>query len=145
MKSILIFLWIQAAMASLSFAEAYMEGRNAGDHGKVGWKFSLLKNWRFSAYHVWVFGIMLPLFLTLPLVIGGWNSHLFGLLLSAYIFGLVLEDFLWFLVNPVVSLRDWNSTFVDYYPWFRLGRFEFPVLYLVGIAASIGTWFLFRG
>ena len=130
-------------MAALSFAEAYMEGRNAGDHGKAGWKIALLKNWRLSAYHVWIFGVMLPLFLALPLVVGGWDSRLFGLLLSSYLMGLVLEDFLWFVVNPVVSFKEWNSTFVDYYPWFHLGRFEFPVLYPIGMAASVLVWFLF--
>jgi len=38
MSVLLIFIWIYAAMIATSFWEAYIEGRNYWDKGKLGWK-----------------------------------------------------------------------------------------------------------
>jgi len=92
MNVLLIFAWIYAAMIALSFVEAYVEGRNPWDKRKVGWKLKFGK-FVFSGYHFFLFVIMLPLFFTLPLVIYGWDTKLFGILASAYFSGLVIEDF----------------------------------------------------
>lgn len=145
MRTILIFLWIWAAMIAMSFWESRVEGRNAWDKGKLGWKIRFRKNLSITAYHFYVFGVMWPLLLTLPLVIYGWNLKLFGILVSAYFSGMVLEDFMWFVVNPVVKLKEFNPEFVNYYPWIKIGKFQIPLLYITGVAIAILSWlFIWR-
>ena len=75
----------------------------------------------------------------------GFSWRLFGILLSAYSSGLILEDFFWFVVNPKFSLRDFNSKKVKWYPWIRIGKVEFPSFYLVSLSVSILSWVLFWG
>ena len=142
MKVLLIFTWIYAAFIAMAFWEAYAEGRNAWHKGKLGWKIKLGKYY-FSAYHFYLFVAMMPLLLSLPLIVYGWNSELFGILVSAYFSGLVLEDFIWFIVNPSVKLKEFYSSFSDYYPWIKVSRKKIiPLSYVLGIAIAILSWIL---
>ena len=113
MNTLIIFIWVYAAMIAMSFWEAYVEGRNAWDKKKLGWKLNIGK-FVLHSYHFYAFWIMWPLALSLPLVIYGWDTRLFGILLSAYFSGMVLEDFFWYVVNPVVKLKELWSDFSDY-------------------------------
>lgn len=146
MPTLLIFIWIYAAMIAMSFWEAYVEGRNAWDKEKLGWKIKFGKKFVLSAYHIYIFGIMWPLVLTLPLVIYGWDTKLFGIILSAYFSGMVIQDFGWYVVNPVVKLKEFWSDFTDYYPWIKInGKKIIPWGYIVGIIIAVLSWyFLWR-
>jgi hypothetical protein len=146
MNTILIFIWIYGAMIALSFIEAYAEGRNSWDKRKVGWKIILPGGYKFLGYHFFLFLVMIPLFLTLPLVVYGWNKELFGILLSAFFSGIVIEDFVYFIVNPVVKFKEFFSEFTDYYPWIKIrGKKIIPVGYIIGITLAILSWyFLWR-
>jgi hypothetical protein len=145
MNTILIFVWIYAAMIAMSFWESYVEGRNAWNKHKLGWSIKLTKKYCLPAYHVYVFWVMWPLLITLPLVIYGWDTRLFGILLSAYTSGMVLEDFMWFVVNPSVKLSEFNPKFAGYYPWIKIGKFHIPAFYVVGIAISLLSWYFIWG
>jgi hypothetical protein len=128
-------------MISMSFWEAYVEGRNPWDKNKLGWKIKMGK-FCLPAYHFYVFWIMWPLLLVLPLAIYGWDARLFGILLSAYLSGMVLEDFGWYLVNPAVKLREWFTDFSDYYPWIKIGGKKIvPAGYILGILGAILSWY----
>ena len=139
MDIFLIFIWIYAAMIANSFWEAYVEGRNAWDKKKLGWKIKI-KNYTLTAYHFFLFCVMWPLILSLPLIIYGWDTKLFGILISAYFSGLVLQDFMWFVVNPAVKLSEFNPKFVNYYPWLKIGKLNIPWFYLIGPLISILSW-----
>ena len=145
MQPLPIFLWIYAAMIAHSFWEAYVEGRNAWGKGKLGWKIQI-GGFTLTAYHFFLFWVMYPLLLTLPFVAYGWDSRLFGIILSAFASGLVLQDFMWFVVNPVVQFKELFSEFTDYYPWVKIGgRKIIPAMYLAGIVVALGSWvFLWR-
>src|SRR3989338_9574372 len=140
-----IFAVVWAAMIAHSFWESSVEGRNAWDKNKYGWKIRFAKNLSLTRYHFWLFVIYLPLILiVLPLVVAGWSKELFGVLASAYFSGMVIEDFFWFVVNTEISFKDsWNPYFASYYPWLVIGRFKIPTLYIVGVALSIIFWFIF--
>lgn len=127
-------------MIANAFWEAYVEGRNPWDKRKVGW---ILKIGKFTlpGYHFYLFLVMWPLLLSLPLVVYGWNTRLFGILLSAYSSGLILEDFMWFVVNPEVKFSEFNSNFANYYPWLKIGRFEIPMGYIVGLTIAVLSWY----
>ncbi|WP_406657423.1 hypothetical protein V7O62_02400 [Methanolobus sp. ZRKC2] len=143
MNIYLIFAWIWGAMIATAFWEAYVEGRNAGNRGKFGWKIRFSKNITLTAYHFYLFFVMWPMLLTLPLIVNGWDTRLFGILLSAYFSGLVIEDFTWFIVNPVVKFSEWNPKFVNYYPWVKIGKGYLPLMYITHLAAALISWRLF--
>ncbi len=146
MNIFLIFVWIALAMVAMSFWEAYAEGRHSWNKNKLGWKIKLRGNFVLSAYHFYLFGVMLPLLLTLPFVIYGWDTRLFGVIVSAYFLGTIIEDFGWYVVNPVVELKEFWTSFSDYYPWLRIkGQKIIPVGYILAIAIAILSWyFLWR-
>lgn len=138
-----IFLCVWGAMTALSFVEGYVEGRNPWHHRKLGWQLKLPGGYVYPAYHFYLFIVMLPLFLFLPLVIFGWNTELFGILMSAYFSGMVIEDFVYFIVNPAVKFREFWSDFTDYYPWVKIGgRKIVPLGYPLGIMASFLFWYV---
>ena len=141
--AIIFIIW--GAMIASSFWEAYVEGKHAWDKGKLGWKLHFGKYVVLTAYHFWLFWVMYPLLLILPLVITGFSWSLLGILLSAYASGAILEDFFWFVVNPTFSMKNFNSKKVTWYPWIRIGRIQMPVGYFVGICVSLASWyFLWR-
>jgi hypothetical protein len=142
MNVLLIFCVIYAAMIAMSFWEACVEGRNPWARRKLGWKIKLGKHFVLPAYHFYVFCVMWPLLLLLPLVIYGWNAKLFGILVSAYFSGMVIEDFSWFVVNPKVKLKEFWTHFSDYYPWLKIGNKKIiPWGYIFGIAIAILSWY----
>ena len=82
--------------------------------------------------------------MTLPFIIYGWDLKLFGIIMSAYLSGIVIEDFMWYVVNPVVKLRELYTSFSDYYPWLKIGeRKILPWGYILGIVAALLSWYFF--
>ena len=137
-----IFIVVWLASIAMSFWEAYVEGRNAWDKGKLGWKISI-GGFKLTGYHFFLSYVMWPLLISLPLFIFGWDTRLFGILLSAYISGTVIEDFMWYVVNPVVKVSELNTDFANYYPRFRFGKIKIPAGYFLGIAIAILSWLFF--
>jgi hypothetical protein len=146
MNALIIILVIWASLAAAGFWEAYVEGRNCWHNGKHGWKIKIGK-YLLTAYHFYLFWIMFPLLIfVLPLAVYGWNLRLFGILLSAYFSGIAIEDFCWFLANPVVKLKEFRTDFTDYYPWIKIdGKKIIPTGYIFGFLIAILSWyFLWR-
>jgi hypothetical protein len=128
-----VFAVIWASMIAFGFAESSIEGKNAWDKKKYGWKIKF--GWyKLTRYHFYLFYISIPIMLTvIPLVVSGWSLSLFGTLLSATISGFVIEDFVWFVSNTEISFKkSFNSKFANYYPWINIGKTEIPLLYIVG-------------
>ncbi|HLC86484.1 MAG TPA: hypothetical protein VJG30_04320 [Candidatus Nanoarchaeia archaeon] len=145
MQALYIFAVIWLAMIAHSFWEASVEGRNAWDKNKYGWKWQIAHNISLTRYHFWLFFVHLPLIIIiLPMVVAGFSVNLFGILLSAYTSGLVIEDFFWFVVNTELKFKEsWHPIFASYYPWIVIGKFRIPVIYILGIVLSLLSWFLF--
>ena len=145
MDTLLIFLWIYVAMIATSFWESYVEGKHAWDKGKLGWKIRYKDTVILTAYHFWLFFVAFPMLVFLPIVIYGFDWTLFGILLSAYSSGLIIEDFFWFVVSPVFKLSHFSQKYVKWYPWVNLGVFEVPLYYIFATLISILSWhFLWR-
>jgi hypothetical protein len=144
MSDILILLVIWAGFLGMSFWESSVEGREAWHKKKYGWEIKIGKFVLTTRYHFFLFFVMTPAFLSLPLVIYGWDLRLFGILLSGYFSGLAIEDFGWYLTNTEVKIREFWSKFSDYYPWVRIGKKKIiPVLYIIGFGLAILSWVLF--
>ena len=142
LNNFLIIGYIWLAFIAISFWESSVEGRNAWDKKKIGWKLRVGKYVVLTRYHFWVW-VMMALLLFFPLFIFGWNTRLFGVLLSAFASGWVIEDFFWYVVNPVVKVRELNTNFASYYPRISFGKVKIPVGYFIGIAVAILSWVIF--
>ena len=140
-QTILVFALIWGALIASGIWESYVEGRNAWDKGKLGWKIGS-GSFILTGYHFFLFWVMYPLLLALPFVLTGWNPRLFGIMVSAYATGVIWEDFTWYLANPVVRFGEWFTPFSDYYPWIRIaGKKVIPVAYVVGLIIALISWF----
>ena len=146
MNILLIFILVYAGFIAMSFWESSVEGRNAWDKGKYGWKIKIGKYVILTKYHFFLTYVMLPSFLALPLVTYGWDIRLFGVLLSAASSGIVIEDFFWYVLNPKVKFKEFFSSFSDYYPWIKInGRKIIPRFYILSILIAFLSWyFLWR-
>lgn len=144
MNIILIYVWVWIALFAMSFWEASVEGRKAWDKGKCGFKIKIPLIGMYSTYHIFLALVMLPmLIIGLPLIIGGWNLQLFFILISAFLSGMIIEDFGWYVVNPKVKLKELYTPFSDYYPWLRIGKQKIlPWFYIVGAIISIVLLYL---
>ena len=138
----LIFIWTWLAFIALSYVESAVEGRNAWAKKSIGWKIKFSKHLSLTQYHFFLFWIMIPLLMTLPLVIYGWDLRLFGILASAYFSGIVIEDFFWFIVNPKVKFGEWRTNLTNYYPWIKLKNKKIiPLGYFLGILIALLSWY----
>lgn len=144
MRYALVFMVIILAMVATSFWEAYSEGRNAWHNSKVGWKLKLGK-YVLTGYHFFLFFVMFPALLSLPFIASGWDKKMFLVVASAYLLGIIVEDFFWYVVNPSVGFKEWFTDFSDYYPWIKFkGKKIFPVYYIYAIALLLAVLFVFK-
>lgn len=146
-SDLLITVYIQLIFVSIAFWESYVEGYNAWATGKLGWKvrITFMKKEPITAYHLFLYLITIPMFLALPLLIFGFNWHIFWLLLGNFFLGLVVEDFLWFVVNPVWGgLKNFNSKKVNWHSFVKVGNFEIPDFYIIFILFAILIFVLLK-
>ncbi|PJC80088.1 hypothetical protein CO009_02780 [Candidatus Shapirobacteria bacterium CG_4_8_14_3_um_filter_35_11] len=137
-QEILIFITIQIAMVCWAFWESYMEGDTGWTWNPKWWRIKLPKGYTYTAYHIWAFWIFAPIvFIVLPLISAGFSWRLFWLLTGSYLFGSVIEDFTWFVVNPCYPFSKWNPRDTLWYPWFTIGKFSLPLSYIAKLAISL--------
>jgi hypothetical protein len=142
MSTIVIFGAVWGAMIATSFWEAYVEGKHAWDSGKLGWKIGFGRYVLLTAYHFYLFCITFPLLLSIPLMVAGYSNILLGTLISAYVSGLMIEDFFWFVANPYWGIGRFNPSHVHWYPWIGFGKAKIPLYYLLCIIGSVASWYL---
>ena len=139
---ILFFAFILITSFLLALAEIQIEG-------KFGWA-KKLPTWRkkisigkfkfeITGYHLFFFGGLFAMlqfrFVFQPFTI---KDEL--LTISAYLFMVIVEDFLWFLLNPNYGLRKYNKKFVYWYQTWFLG---FPIIYFFFIPLAILLLFIY--
>ena len=131
---------IWAAMLATAFWESSVEGEDAWNKGKLGWKLRFKKRVIFTSYHFWLFIIMYPVLLCIPLMMN-FSVEFLGIIISGYFSGLVIEDYFWFIANPRFTLKNFNPKDVKWHLWFKVGKFYIPYGYVVGIIIAIASWF----
>jgi len=139
-EALKVFALVWLAMIAIGFWESRVEGKNAWGKKKLGWKLRYKKRVLFTSYHFWLFVVMVPAFLAIPLVLN-FSIELLGIILSAFFSGLVVEDFTWFVVNPVFPFKKFNSKDAKWHIWVKLGKFEIPATYIISILLAIASWF----
>jgi len=136
----LILGYVLLIFASISFWESYIEGKYPWAQKQVGWKIKILNYKTITSYHFFAYIIMVPLFLGLPFIVFGFDLHTFWVFVASYFFGIVLEDFLWFVVNPYYGLKKFNSETVYWHKWIKVRRFEVPDFYVYFLTVGIFIW-----
>lgn len=146
MSDIIILLYILGIFVSIGFWEAYIEGKGGWAKNQVGWRINFKVGFLrrpLDAYHFWSWLIMIPMCLMLPFVMFGWDWHLFWIVVIGFLLGTVIEDFLWFVVNPVFPLRDFKPKKVWWHYWVGFGKFKLPEIYILyPILAALIWWLL---
>lgn len=138
--------WLSIWILAAAFAFAKVEVQIEGEHG---WA-AKLPTWRIekhplldifwggrpiTGYHVWMFLFMAIAF-HFPLVVGrpSWTleARVFGALCVFW----VVEDFLWFVINPAFGIRKFRPAHI---PWHKRWIGPMPVDYLVfgGIGVAL--------
>lgn len=88
-----------------------------------------------AEYHIWMMVVLL-LFFHLPLWFTGWSFWRIELfVLGLFIIFLVLEDFLWFLLNPHYGLKKFKKGQIWWHPKWFLGV---PSFYWTFIPIGVG-------
>jgi hypothetical protein len=142
MNEWLIMVWIWIAFIAAGVWEGAVEGRNAWAKGKTGWKFKI-GFFELTKYHFFLFFIMFPMLLLLPIIIYGWSTRLFGILLSAYAIGVSIEDFAWYAFNTKIKWSDFGPKFAKHYPWLVIGKFRMPTPYIYSIIIAVASYLIF--
>ncbi len=131
-QMLIIFVLVLIAMVAFAYSEAVLEGEEGWARDKKCWRFRYHKNYDYTSYHVITYYILFPiLIILLPIAVAGFSFQLLWLLLSAYLIGSILEDFMWFVFNPVRSFASWNPKDTTWYPWIKIGKFATPLSYFV--------------
>lgn len=93
-----------------------------------GWIVKLMGDRPLTGYHFFM-TIFLIAFVHLPIFFISWNWRLESLLIGFYLGMALIEDFLWFVLNPAYGLKNfrrgkiwwhkkWWGPVPDYYWWF---------------------------
>jgi hypothetical protein len=140
-------LALLGGVAFLSFLFAKVE---IHIEGESGWAASL-PTWRIenhwalewffggralTGYHAWMLAFMLAVFHFPALASWNWSWRLEARLIGAYIVFWILEDWLWFALNPAWGLRRFRRELVTWHKRWLLGA---PLDYWVfaGVAAML--------
>ncbi|HDH91381.1 MAG TPA: hypothetical protein ENF38_00340 [Candidatus Aenigmarchaeota archaeon] len=141
MNLVLILAYELLAFAFISFWEAAIEGKYGG--GGKNPKFYRILGFKITKYHFWLWYVSIPLFIMFPSVVAGFTWKLFGALATGAFLGGILEDFLWFVVNPYYGLRRFNSKYVQWLKWVKIGKVEVPRFYFINLLLAILFWLIF--
>lgn len=135
MRNAIIFFVEILAFISISFMAVAMEGSQGG---------LFFRNTIYGlSADFWIFVIMIPLFLSIPIIVHGFESKFFGVLVIGYFVGIILEDFFWFAINPSFGIAKFNSKYATWLRWFDFGFFELPDSYIYNLFLAIISWFIF--
>ena len=140
MREWILFGLILVAFIATAFWEAYSECEFVGASRACDWRIKIWKK-EIHGYHIFLWGVTFPVLLILPLIAAGFSWHLFRFIAAGYFIGSVLEDFLWFVVNPRYPFSKWNSRETTWYKWLKVGKFELPAFYLPYLILGVGLLF----
>lgn len=135
------FLIIFIVLVSVIFAllEIQIEGENGWAGNLPTWKiknpFKKIINWPYlSGYHFYV-GLLFISLLQLPFFIGvPFNLKTEVLVIEVYLLIILLEDFLWFVLNPKWGIKKF---FTKEIPWHSNKVLFLPRNYWVGFISII--------
>lgn len=131
MVTIYIILLVLAAFL-LAKLEIQIEGSAGWARNLPTWR-KQLPGFELTGYHVYLLSFIFVL-MHFPFVFVSWNWNIEMQILSFYLAFWILEDFLWFVLNPGFGLKKFKA---DYIPWHRFWLGPFPAVYYPAIIFSV--------
>ena len=142
---LLMFTWVALLAIFFSQVEIQIEGSAGWGANLPTWRIE--KHWlldlfwggrAMTGYHAWVFPFIamffhFPFFFTQT-----WTLKLQARVIACIIEFWILEDFLWFVMNPAYGLSRFNPEIVNWHHHWMWGT---PIDYWIGALAAM---FLFR-
>lgn len=131
--SVLILLYIVLLSLVMAFLEVQIEGNAGWAKNLPTWKFknpirSIIGWTTIDGYHVWLWAFIILIF-HFPFIVG----HNFSLdseliVVESLLIFFVVEDFLWFVINPAWGLKKF---FTKEIPWHPTKIFFLPQNYWI--------------
>ena len=143
-------LWILLLALLFAQVEIQIEGPDGWATGLPTWRIEeggplqqLFWGGRpLTGYHVWVFSFMAAVFHLPLLLTGRFSLRLEARVLGSLMLFWILEDFLWFVLNPAFGLARLTP---DHVPWHRHWVLGMPTDYPLFLAVgSVLLWVSFR-
>ena len=136
-----LFIWVALLAFLFANVEIQIEGAN-------GWA-AALPTWRvensrlldifwggrtLTGYHAWVFAFMALVF-HLPIFVNGrFTLQLETRILGCLMMFWILEDFLWFVMNPAFGLARFNPASIPWHKHWLCGMpTDYPLFMVIGI------------
>lgn len=144
----LLLGWIVILSFFFAKVEIHIEGSGGWAANLPTWRVE--KHWLLdifwggrpmTGYHAWVFSFMAFVF-HLPIFMDGqWTLSIEARILGCLMLFWIMEDFLWFVLNPVFGLAKFRR---DWIPWHKYWLFFVPVEYVVfAIVGAFLIWYSF--
>lgn len=146
MDTAIFFIFLFLTSFSFAKLEIEIEGRNGWAENLPTWKLpkdnwlnKILGGRTITGYHLWThIYILLLAHLVFSFVPFSWNIEF--KILSFLILFWVLEDFLWFVLNPSFSIKKFKKEFI---PWHAKNWFLFaPVEYFIFVPVGVILYFI---
>jgi len=148
-RTAVYFAWVALMATFFAEVEIQIEGAHGWAADLPTWRIE--PNWllaifwggrTMTGYHAWVFSFMALAFFA-PLAFNGrvrWREA--ALALAGVMLFWLVEDFLWFVLNPAYGFARFDPAHVAWHPHWLLGL---PVDYWVGMAGSAAlAWLVNR-
>ncbi|MBI2021963.1 hypothetical protein HYS93_03775 [Candidatus Daviesbacteria bacterium] len=147
MSSLLkLFIWVVTLAFFVAKVEIQIEGKDGWAKNLPTWRY---KNWltriflgdlEITGYHLWMFSLILFL-LHFPFVLDNyWNLNIELKILAIFLFFIIIEDFLWFVLNPAFGLRKFKPKYIPWHKDWTGGLI--PTSYLKSITVGIALLIL---
>lgn len=149
MRHILFLSALVAAAAALAWVEIEIEGEKGWAEGLPTWRLEnrwtriLLGGRPLTGYHLWIHAfllVVLHLPFALSLVDPSWEAEL--RLFAFLVLFWVLEDFLWFALNPAYGVRRFRPHDAAWHAasWWGFMPREYWIFLPIGIALYLASW-----
>lgn len=147
MFDVLYFAGIVAAAACFALFEIQIEGPAGWARDLPTWRLRspwfnrLFPGRPLTGYHLWVL-VFMAVVAHLPFAFGlpwTWRGEMRSL--AFLLFFWVLEDFLWFVLNPHFGLRRFRPQHIEWHrhAWWWIAPRDYWIALIVGIALYIGS------
>jgi hypothetical protein len=141
--------WIILLAFFFANVEIQIEGANGWAAGLPTWRvenhalLDIFWSGRpMTGYHVWVFSFMFLAFHLPVFAIGKWSIFLEVRILGALMIFWIIEDFLWFILNPAFGWAKFSPSFI---PWHKHWVLGIPLDYLTfTVIGAVLLWISFR-
>jgi hypothetical protein len=125
---IALSLWIILLGFFFAMVEIQIEGGNGWAASLPTWRIE--KHWLLNifwggrpmtGYHAWVFSFMFLIFSFPMFLTGQFSLKLFARVLGSLMLFWIIEDFLWFILNPAFGIKLFNPQHIPWHVHWFLG------------------------